>query len=144
MARGYRPYQKYDPSQPNTGSVLSAWNVSLRSRLFSATADFQVAMSEMLLAGFPVGAIQIASSPDCVKTRWQSSASSPQAAGSGYAPPAEVTKALNYLARGQSYGGRYVLAASGRLSELPRCDDVSPSTGIASTASCSRAAFVRR
>jgi len=39
--------------------------------------------------------------------------SSPQAAGSGYAPPAEVMKALNYLARGQSYGGRYVLRRAG-------------------------------
>jgi chitinase len=35
--------------------------------------------------------------------------SSLQAAGSGYTPPAEIAKAINYLVRGQSYGGRYVL-----------------------------------
>lgn len=36
-----------------------------------------------------------------------------QAAGSGYTPPAEIAKAINYLVRGQSYGGRYVLRRAG-------------------------------
>ena len=33
----------------------------------------------------------------------------PQAAGSGFTPAAEVQRALNYLIRGQSFGGQYVL-----------------------------------
>ncbi|MBV9786990.1 MAG: chitinase, partial [Chloroflexi bacterium] len=34
---------------------------------------------------------------------------SPGAAGGGYTAPATVQRALNYLIKGQSYGGTYVL-----------------------------------
>lgn len=94
----------------NTGTVLGLDGVAYAS----ATADFQVAMSEMLITGFP-----IANNPNLFFPGLRADQvaiglpSSPQAAGSGYAPPAEVTKALNYLVRGQSYGGRYVLRRPG-------------------------------
>jgi chitinase len=94
----------------NTGTVTALDGVAYAS----GTADFQVAMAEMLLAGFPV-----ARNPDRVFAPLREDQvaiglpSSPQAAGSGYTPPAEVAKAVNYLVRGQSYGGRYVLRRAG-------------------------------
>lgn len=90
----------------NTGTVLGLDGVAYAS----ATADFQVAMAEMLMTGFPVGG-----NPDRFFAPLREDQvmiglpSSPQAAGSGYTPPAEIAKAVNYLVRGQSYGGRYVL-----------------------------------
>ena len=39
--------------------------------------------------------------------------SSPQAAGGGYTTPANVQKALDYLMKGQSFGGTYVLRKAG-------------------------------
>jgi chitinase len=94
----------------NTGTVLGLDGVAYAS----ATADFQVAMAEMLMTGFPVAGnpdrFFPALRPDQVMIGLPSS---PQAAGSGYTPPAEVAKAINYLVRGQSYGGRYVLRNPG-------------------------------
>ena len=94
----------------NTGTVTALDGVAYAS----ATADFQVAMAEMLLAGFPVARNQdrffAPLREDQVAIGLPSS---PQAAGSGYTPPAEVAKAVNYLVRGQAYGGRYVLRRAG-------------------------------
>ena len=74
------------------------------------TADFHVAMAEMLLQGFPVQSdpkhifpplrpdqivIGLAAWPDAVKR--------------GYTAPLEMKKALNYLATGESFGGAYHL-----------------------------------
>jgi len=74
------------------------------------TADFQVAMAEMLLIGFPVGGnpnnLFPALREDQVLIGLPAS---PQAAGGGYTTPANVHKALDYLIKGQSYGGTYVL-----------------------------------
>lgn len=90
----------------NTGTVLGLDGVAYAS----ATADFQVAMAEMLMTGFTVGG-----NPDRFFAALREDQvmiglpASPQAAGSGYTPPAEIAKAINYLVRGQSYGGRYVL-----------------------------------
>lgn len=90
----------------NTGTVLGLDGVAYAS----GTADFQVAMAELLLAGFPVAGnpdrFFPALRPDQVMIGLPASL---QAAGSGYTPPAEIAKAINYLVRGQSYGGRYVL-----------------------------------
>jgi chitinase len=94
----------------NTGSVAGLDGVAYNS----ATADFQVALAEMLMTGFPV-----AGNPDRFFPGLREDQvavglpSSPQAAGSGFTPPAEVAKAVNYLVRGQSYGGRYVLRRPG-------------------------------
>ena len=90
----------------NTGTVLGLDG----NAYVSATADFQVAMADMLLTGFPVGG-----DPDRFFAALREDQvgiglpSSPQAAANGYTPPDEVAKAVNYLVRGQSYGGRYVL-----------------------------------
>ncbi|MFD0588107.1 fibronectin type III domain-containing protein [Paenibacillus sp. GCM10027627] len=90
----------------NSGSMLG-----LDGRSYSqGTSDFQVAMAEMLLQGFPIG-----NNPNNMFPALRQDQiviglpSSPQAAGGGYTTPANVQKALDYLIKGQSYGGSYVL-----------------------------------
>ena len=90
----------------NTGSVTA-----LDGRAYSsANADFHVAMAEMLLQGFPIahnaGNVFPALRPDQVAIGLPAI---PQAAGSGFTTAPEVQKALNYLIKGQSFGGQYVL-----------------------------------
>ncbi|NOK59936.1 MAG: chitinase [Chloroflexi bacterium AL-W] len=75
-----------------------------------STADFHVAMGEMLLAGFPVGNnpsnVFPALSPEQVLIGLPSE---PRAAGGGYTSPTEVQRALDYLIKGNSFGGSYQL-----------------------------------
>ncbi|WP_342571406.1 glycosyl hydrolase family 18 protein [Paenibacillus sp. FSL R5-0749] len=90
----------------NTGSM-----VGLDGRSYAqGTADFHVAMAEMLLQGFHVGD---SSGPFFSALRPDQIAigvpASQQAAGGGYTTPAELQKALNYLIKGVSYGGSYTL-----------------------------------
>jgi len=89
----------------NTGSVTA-----LDGQFYnSGNADFHVAMAEMLMTGFPVantGRTFPGLRPDQVAIGLPANVN---AAGSGYTAPAEVQRALNYLIRGQSFGGRYVL-----------------------------------
>ncbi|MEM1325557.1 MAG: Ig-like domain-containing protein [Bacteroidota bacterium] len=76
------------------------------------TADFHVAMAEMLLQGFPVAGHAInfpAFRQDQVAFGIPSS---PQAAGGGYTIPADVVKALDYIIKGISFGGNYTLVQS--------------------------------
>jgi chitinase len=90
----------------NTGSVEG-----LDGKAYAqGTADFHVAMAEMLLQGFPV-----ARNSSNVFPALRSDQviiglpASPQAAGGGYTTPANVQKALDYLIKGKSFGGTYVL-----------------------------------
>jgi chitinase len=97
------------PQLYNTGSVNG-----LDNRVYnSATADFIVSMTEMLLQGFPVaGTSQTFPALREDQVAFGLPASS-RAAGSGYTAPAEVKKALNYLTKGTSYGGTYVIRKAG-------------------------------
>ncbi len=73
-----------------------------------STADFIVAMTEMLMTGFPVaGTSQTfpALRPDQVAVGLPATAG----AGGGFTSAATVTQALNYLVHGISYGGTYKL-----------------------------------
>jgi len=90
----------------NTGTVAA-----LDGQVYaSGTADFQVAMAEMLLQGFPVGGNPNQFFPALREDQVAIGLpASPPAAGSGYTPPAEIAKAINYLVFGRSYGGRYIL-----------------------------------
>jgi chitinase len=90
----------------NTGTVAA-----LDGQVYgSGTADFQVAMAEMLLQGFPVGGNPSMFFPALREDQVAIGLpATPPAAGSGYTPPAEIAKAINYLVLGNSYGGRYVL-----------------------------------
>jgi chitinase len=88
----------------NSGSV-----VALDNQVYGmGNADFHVAMTEMLMTGFPVantGRVFPGLRPDQVAFGVPANVN----AGNGFTPVAEVQKALNYLILGQSFGGRYVL-----------------------------------
>lgn len=78
------------------------------------TADFQVAMAEMLLYGFPIANNPNNQFPalreDQVAIGLPSTATA--APSGGYTSPADIEKALNYLVKGTSYGGAYKLQKS--------------------------------
>jgi chitinase len=88
----------------NSGSVTA-----LDNQFYAmGNADFHVAMTEMLLTGFPVantGKMFPPLRPDQVGIGLPANVN----AGNGWTPVAEVQRALNYLIRGQSFGGHYVL-----------------------------------
>ena len=90
----------------NTGSMLG-----LDLQAYSqGNADFQVAMAEVLLQGFTVnGNTFPALRPDQVVIGLPASPNRTAAPAGGYTSPAEVHRALDYLIKGQSFGGRYQL-----------------------------------
>lgn len=75
-----------------------------------ATADFHVAMADMLLSGFPVygGPVFEPLRPDQVMLGLPATEG---AAGSGYTEPAAVRQALDYLIKGEPFGGQYQLGS---------------------------------
>lgn len=89
----------------NTGCMLG-----LDDQCYSqGTADFHVAMGEMLMQGFPV-----AGNPTSFPAFRQDQIAiglpaSPSAAGGGYTATGTVIQALDYLIKGQSFGGNYTL-----------------------------------
>lgn len=88
----------------NNGSDGNAYSQS--------TADFIVAMSDMLLSGFklPNGQTFEPLREDQVAFGLPSTTGA--APAGGYLALAEVTKALNYLTKGTSFGGKYKLPKS--------------------------------
>lgn len=93
----------------NTGSITA-----LDGRSYSqGTADFQVAMAEMLLQGFPVNGNASNRFPALREDQIAIGLpAAPAAAGGGYTSPANIDKALQYLVKGTSYGGTYQLIKS--------------------------------
>jgi chitinase len=91
----------------NSGSV-----VALDNQVYGmGNADFLVAMTEMLLTGFPVantGRTFAPLRPDQVAFGLPANVN----AANGFQSVAEVQRALNYMVRGQAFGGRYVLRNS--------------------------------
>lgn len=92
----------------NTGSQNA-----LDDKIYSqGTADFIVSMTDMLLRGFPVARnaanVFPALREDQVAFGLPATGTGAAPAG-GFVPHAEVTKALNYLVKGISYGSQYVL-----------------------------------
>jgi chitinase len=92
----------------NSGSV-----VALDNQVYGmGNADFHVAMTEMLLTGFPVantGRTFPGLRPDQVAIGLPANVN----AANGFTPVPEVQRALEYLIRGRSFGGRYVLRNAG-------------------------------
>ncbi|WP_281613851.1 glycosyl hydrolase family 18 protein [Flammeovirga sp. SubArs3] len=83
------------------------------------SADFIVAMTEMLLQGFETKSVAgffPAFREDQVAIGLP--ANKPAAPAGGYTAPAEVQKALNYLVNGVSFGGDYTLVKSEGYPEL--------------------------
>jgi chitinase len=78
------------------------------------TADFEVAMADMLLHGFPLAGntnnIFPALREDQVMIGLPACASA--APSGGYISPSEMKKALDYLTKGISFGGKYTLSKS--------------------------------
>ncbi|MBT1708869.1 T9SS type A sorting domain-containing protein [Fulvivirgaceae bacterium PWU5] len=91
----------------NTGS-----QVALDEKIYNqGTADFIVAMTDMLLKGFPVARnaanVFPALREDQVAFGLPATGTGSAPAG-GYVAPAQVHQALNYLIKGISYGSAYV------------------------------------
>ncbi|MBF9224235.1 chitinase [Hymenobacter sp. BT662] len=89
---------------------------ALDGRMYGqGTPDFIVAMTDMLLRGFPVAGnpaeVFPALRPDQVAFGLPATGTGAAPAG-GYVTPDDLTQALAYLVKGVSYGGAYVLAAS--------------------------------
>lgn len=78
------------------------------------TADFHVSMIDMLLKGFPIGGNKNNMFPPLRQNQIVIGVpSSTPSAGSGYTAPAEMKKALDYLIKGQSFGGQYKMEGNG-------------------------------
>lgn len=87
-------------------------NMALDGNTYSqGTADFQVAMVDMLLQGFQTRASKNAFfkplKQEQVVIGVPASQKGTLNANQGYIPPTEMKKALDYLIKGQSYGGAY-------------------------------------
>ena len=76
------------------------------------TADYEVAMAEMLLYGFPIAGNSNNMFPALREDQVMIGLPATQAAApsGGYINPTEMKKALDYLIKGISYGGKYKLA----------------------------------
>ena len=92
----------------NTGSMLG-----LDSQVYAqGNADFHVAMAELLLQGFPVNGIQFPGLPaDKVAIGLPSTAAA--APAGGFTSVQEVQRAMDYIIKGQSFGGNYQLRQAG-------------------------------
>jgi chitinase len=95
------------PQLYNTGSQFA-----LDNQIYAqSTADFAVAMSEMLMVGFPVGRNSHAMFAPLRQDQVAIGLPAKPAAApaGGYLPPAKVHQALDYLMKGTAFGGRYSL-----------------------------------
>lgn len=87
-------------------------NTALDGKTYNqGTADFQVAMAEMLLKGFPIAGNSSNIFPALRQDQVMIGipAASGAAPSGGYINPAEMKKAMDYLIKGVSYGGSYKL-----------------------------------
>ncbi len=87
-------------------------NTALDGRTYNqGTADFEVAMAEMLLKGFPIANNSSNMFPALRQDQVLIGlpAASGAAPSGGYISPAEMKKALDYLIKGTPYGGTYKL-----------------------------------
>jgi chitinase len=88
----------------NSGPIIALDNVYYSM----GNADFHVAMTEMLLVGFPVAGTG-KTFPALRQDQVAFGVPATVNAGNGYIPPAEIQKALDYLVKGISFGGSYRL-----------------------------------
>jgi chitinase len=88
----------------NTASDGNSYN--------QGTADFIVAMSDMLLSGFKIANGQTFEPLREDQVAFGLPSTTGAAPAGGYLALAEVTKALDYLTKGSSFGGKYKLSKS--------------------------------
>jgi chitinase len=92
----------------NSGSIMG-----LDNNYYSmGSPDFHSAMLDMTLAGFPVAGTG-KTFPALRQDQVVLGIPAATGAGGGYMPFSEVQKSLNYVVKGQSYGGAYVLRNPG-------------------------------
>jgi chitinase len=87
-------------------------NTALDGKTYNqGTADFEVAMAEMLLKGFPIAGNSNNMFPALRQDQVMIGIPAAQGAApsGGYISPTEMKKALDYLIKGVSYGGTYKL-----------------------------------
>lgn len=89
----------------NSGSITALDN----QYYAMGNADFHVAMADMVLTGFPVARNANFFFPPLRPDQVVIGLPANPNAGGGFTSVAEVQKALNYLMKGQSYGGAYQL-----------------------------------
>ncbi|MFC7442019.1 chitinase [Laceyella putida] len=89
----------------NSGPVIALDNQYYNM----GNADFHVAMAEMVLQGFPVAGNANNFFPPLKPEQVLIGLPASVNAGNGYTSTQEVQKAVNYLVKGQSYGGAYKL-----------------------------------
>ncbi|WP_420901979.1 chitinase [Paenibacillus dendritiformis] len=98
----------------NSGPVTG-----LDDRFYSmGSADFHVAMADMLVTGFPLAKDPNRVFPGLRPDQVVIGLPAASQAGNGYTPPAEVHKALDYLIKGRSFGGSYTLRNPSGYPEL--------------------------
>jgi chitinase len=89
----------------NSGSMTA-----LDNRIYyQGTADFHVAMTEMLLQGFPVAGGRLGFFPPLPPEQIAFGVPASLSAGGGFTPVADVQNALRYLIEGVPFGGTYQL-----------------------------------
>ncbi len=98
----------------NTGSMVAIDGNSYQP----STADFHVAMADMLLSGFSVYGGMFFEPLEVEQVLFGLPAC-PSAAGSGYTEPEIVITALDYLIQSISFGGSYVLDNPAGYPEFP-------------------------
>jgi chitinase len=81
-------------------------------------ADFHVAMTEMLLQGFPVAGNANNFFPALRPDQVAIGVPAGTQAGSGYLDPSQVEQAFDYLTKGKSFGGSYKLINSAGYHDL--------------------------
>ena len=90
---------------------------------FPGTADYHVALSEMLVAGFPVGGDPRAFFPPLPPDKVAIGFPATPASARNYTEIPAIENALSYLIEGKSYAeARLHVAPCVRLSEIPRRD----------------------
>lgn len=117
LIHGLRDVLTYLQVQHYNSSALTALD---GNPYLPGTADFHVAVTEMLLHGFPVqghqeGDIFPPLKPEQIVIGM---ASFPDAVSGGYTAPPDLQNALNYLARGESFGGKYIRQSPGKYPSL--------------------------
>ncbi len=82
------------------------------------TADFIVAMTDMLIGGFGIAGSTTNVFPGLPASQVAFGLPATTAAGAGFTQFSDAVKALDYLTKGTSYGGKYVLRKSGGYPDL--------------------------
>jgi chitinase len=113
------PYGAYLPVIYGTQDILSYVHVqdynsgpmqALDGRIYTqGNADFHVAMTEMLLQGFPIAGDPNRVFPPLPPEQVAFGVPASPRAGQGYTPPGDLEKALDYLINHNSFGGSYQL-----------------------------------